>query len=824
MLAWPWRDWVIKAFKENLPYDEFITWQTAGDLLPNPTREQMIATAFNRFALQSNESGSDPEEFRLDQVSDRVRANGMAFMGLTMECAKCHDHKYDPISQREYWQMSALFDNIDENGVYSQFCPKATPSPSMLLPTPEQETKLEDLKKRISDKERDLSAVRTHALKDFKEWIASNGVPAAPTSSVWNTVKSWFGAAPTTNPWDPRAKAQTDFEKATGKELKNLADAGKPIKLRAKLESIPGPRGNGALMKGDDELSIAKMGDFHEYDDFSFAVWLQPREHRDRAVVVCCSRGGNDDGRGYEVILEDEVPSFALMHFYPANEIRIKAKNPLPMNQWTHLAVTYNGSSRADGLKMYLNGVLIETDVVHDNLQRDICRRTQWGDKYLDQVRFTFGGREHDSPLKNCGVDDYWVFGRAICAGEVKALAGVPAAADDWFEWWLTKNHKPWKEGYIELEKLREERTAITNDVLDMMVMKEKASPRKCFVRNRGDYRQRGEEVQPGALNAVLPFGEKYPKNRMGFAQWLVSREHPLTSRVAVNRLWQLLFGAGLSPSPQDFGVRGEIPLHSELLDWLAADFMENGWNVRRLCRLMAVSATFGQSTAPADPQSLATDPENKWLARGSAVRLSAEELRDQALACSGLLVSKVGGPSVRPYMPAGLYKDSGLQQTYAEDRGEALYRRSLYSLWRRTLPPPELAAFDAPSREFCVVKREKTSTPLQALVLLNAPQFIEAQRVFAENLVRQFPADDRARCEQAFRLLTNRKLTESEASIICGLLQQHRTHFQAHAEEAGALMQNGSHPPDASLPAHEVAATAMVLRTLMSHVEAMNR
>ena len=830
MTVWPWRDWVIKAFKENMPYDQFVTWQTAGDLLPNPTREQLVATAFNRLALQSNESGSDPEEFRLDQVSDRVRANGMAFMGLTLECAKCHDHKYDPISQREYWQMAAMFDNIDENGVYSQFCPLATPSPSVLLPTSEQQAQLDDLWSKIDQKENDLKQIADDSKGIFKKWIAQNGIPGMPVSSLWNSLKMLFGSSPTLVPWDAHAKVYTDFEhpahgdaKLT-KTLKNIADPSKPIMMRAKLEAIPGPRGHGALMKGDDEISIPRLGDFHEYDDLSFALWLQPREHRERAAVVCLSRGANDDGRGCEVILQNEVPSFALMHFFPGTEIRIKARKPLPLNEWSHLAVTYDGSSKASGMKMYLNGVLLDTEVIHDHLSRDIVRRPEWGDKYIDQVKFTMGGREHDSPLKECGVDEYWVFGRAISPGEVKQLAGVPTSADDWLEWWLMKNHKPWKAGYAELTKLREERTKITNDLLEIMIMKELPVHRQCFIRTRGDYRQRGEEVQPGAVNAVLPFDAKYPKNRLGFAQWLTSREHPLTSRVAVNRVWQLMFGRGLTSSPQDFGVRGEIPSHPELMDWLAADFMENGWNVRRLVRSIALSSTFAQSAIPSDPRSLETDPDNRWLARGPVVRLSAEELRDQALACSGLLVPKVGGPSVRPYMPFGLYHDSGLQQSYNEDVGEGLYRRSMYSFWRRTLPPPELGAFDAPSREFCVVKREKTTTPLQSLALLNAPQFVEAQRVCAEQLVKQYPADDQARCGQAFRLLTSRKPVEQESAILCSLLKQHREHFQGHAEEAKAVLQNGAHPADPALPPHEIAATAMVLRTLMSHVEAMNR
>lgn len=826
MLVWPWRDWVIKAFNENLPYDQFITWQTAGDMLPNPTRDQLAATAFNRLALQSNESGNDPEEFRLDQVSDRVRANGLAFMGLTVECAKCHDHKYDPISTRDYWQMAAFFDNIDENGVYSQFCPAAIPSPSILLPTPEEQGKMDAIEKKIADKEAVVQKLRESLRGEFTKWVADNGVPCARKDGIWNEIKSWFGKEEY-NEWRPHAKAHLDFEKASisERQMINRADKDKPAKLRTHLDLVPGPRGNTAmLMNGDDEIAIAKMGDFREYDDFSFAVWLEPREHRDRAVIICTSRGGNDDGRGFELIMENEVPSFALMHFNPGNEIRVRAKRPLPLNQWTHIAATYDGSSHASGLKIYINGELEPTEVVHDHLIKDIARLKEWGDIDQDQVRFTLGGREHDSPLKNCGVDDYWVFGRDISQGEVKALMGKVGSADEWYEWWLWSRSDAWIAAEKELEKLRMDRTEILRPVLEMMVMQELPTHRPCFVHPRGSPKQRGDAVEAGTPAAVLPFSDDLPKNRLGFAKWLTNPAHPLTARVEVNRIWQMFYGRGLVATPQDFGTRGEMPSNLELLDWLSCDFMEHHWDMKRLCRMIALSNTFAQSVQPSDPQSVAVDPDNKYLSRGPLVRLSAEAIRDQALACENLLSKTIGGPSAHPYFPANLYHDSGLQQRYDQDKGEGLYRRSVYSFWRRTLPPPELAAFDAPSREVCTLKREKTNTPLQALILLNSEQFVEAQRVIAERLLKQFPADVSARCATAFRLLTSRMPTEKETGIMVKMLASQRDHFQKNPKEATDLRANGEHPPDAALDPVEAAATAMLVRALMSHAESINR
>lgn len=825
MIVWPWRDWVIKSYNDNLPFDQFIIHQSAGDLLPNPTRDQLVATAFNRLALQSNESGNDPEEFRLDQVSDRVRANGLAFMGLSIECAKCHDHKYDPISQKEYWQMAAFFDNIDENGVYSQFCPQAIPSPSLLLPDAEQQRSMEELNGQIALKEAELKKIYAASHDEFEKYIASNRLPGEYEEGSWNRVKSWFGGGSKVE-WKDGALAHLDFEKDSlhDREMTNLAQKTKPAKLRHRLDAVKnGPVGGAIVFSGDDEIELPKMASFNETDDFSFAVWLRPHEHRERAVIIANSRGGVDDGRGYEVIMENEIVTFALMHFVPGNEIRIRAKNPLPLNEWTHLAFTYDGSSRAAGLKMYHNGTLLDTVVVHDHLIKDISRRKEWGDIDLDQIRVTLGGREHDSPLKNCDADEFWVFDHDITSGEVKLLANQTPARDDWYEWFVQRMGSA-KGIEKQLTALRRQRTTVFNQVFEMMVMKELPQHRPCFVHPRGNPKQHGDPVEPSTPEHVLPFPMDATRDRLGFAQWLVSRGHPLTARVAVNRLWQLVFARGLVSTPQDFGTRGELPTHPELLDWLACDFMDNGWNVKRLLRQIVLSSAFAQSATPSDSATLTSDPENRLIARGPFTRLSAEELRDQALAASGLLCPKSGGPAVRPYMPAGLYLDSGLQQNYAQDHGENLYRRSIYSFKRRTLPPPELAAFDGPSGEFCVVKREKTNTPMQALVLLNNAQFVEAQRVLGESLVKKFPADDRGRCANAFRLLTSRNPADAEIAAMCQLLNAQREIFKADTQAAAALLKNGEHPADAAVSPVEIAATAMLVRALMSHVETNHR
>jgi hypothetical protein len=631
------------------------------------------------------------------------------------------------------------------------------------------------------------------------------------------------------NDWKPQAKGRFTFNNIPtkgSKDVLNKANKKKPGKLRAKMEYIEGPEGQGQAMlfRGDDEITFPGLGEYHKHERFSFSLWVQPREKRERAVLISWSRGGLDDGRGYEVLLENEVPSFALMHFHPGNEIRIRATSALPLNQWTHLAVSYDGSSRASGLKMWLNGQPAPVEVVQDNLQKDIVRREEWGDIDRDAIFFALGGRFHDSPLKNFGVDEFHVFTRSLSDGEARHLAGAHATADDWYDWWLQTKCQEWTDMAHAGMLLRKKLTETNDDVLEMMVMQERSQSRPGYVRTRGDYRQPAEEVKPGTPEAVLPFPDKLPRNRLGLAQWMTSSRHPLTSRVAVNRFWQILFGRGLVGTPEDFGTRGEMPSHPELLDWLACSFMDHGWDVKRVVRLMALSETFAQSTIPADPATKESDLENRLLARGPQLRLSAEELRDEALTACGLLNPAVGGPSARPYAPEHFYQEAGLQQNYKMDTGANLYRRSLYTFWRRTLPPPDLAAFNAPSREFCVVRREKTTSPAQALMLLNHTQYVEAQRVLAEHLLREHTSV-RERCSHAFVALTTRQPTEAELHVMERLVEVELEFFQRNPAEAAALIHaNGQMPPDPSLSPVEVAATTMLVRALMSHDETLHR
>ncbi len=817
-VTWPWRDWVIRAFDRNMPFDQFIIWQTAGDLLPGATRDQQLATLFNRLAQQSNESGSREEEFRLEQVADRVHANAQVFLGLTMECARCHDHKFDPISAREYYQMAAFFNNIDELGIYSQYT-HAIPSPSLLLPTPAQEQELKALRAGMAAAEKALAARREAAAPDFQAWLKSSG--GAPS-----------------NPLKPVAHYPLE-EGSREKGITNTVDAAHPGQPRARLKFEQGRVGKAAFFKGDDEVTFKGVGVFRRADPFSFSIWIHPQEARDRAVVVSYSRSGVDAGRGYELMLDHGVPEFALQHFFPGTQARIRARGfTVPLNQWTHLACTYDGSARASGMHLYVNGLPAAVDVVRDNLAKDIIPRAEWGDIDLDKTDLEIGGRFNDAGVRNCYLDEFYVFNHPLSAPEVMQLAGLSPPPDArwwqslgrrkappaaWLDWYLREQDSKSRELTAELHDLRTKETDILNNVLEVMVMQELPARRATHLLARGQWDAPGEEVQPGTPEAVLPFPPDLPKDRLGLARWLVDRRNPLTARVAVNRFWQNFFGRGLVGTPQDFGTRGEMPTHPALLDWLAIHFQDTGWDVKALCRLIALSSTYRQSAQPVDAALLEKDPENKLLARGPKTRLTAEELRDQALAVSGLLVDAVGGPSVRPYLPAGLYEQSGIQQVYDQQKGEALHRRSLYTFWRRTLPPPSLAIFDAPTREVCRSSRETTSTPAQALVLLNDVQFVEAQRALAEHLVKLHPRDDAARLTDAFRLLTGSRPLPSQLSILTRLLEQERATFTADPAAAAAVcQQNGEAPADASLPPVEVAATTSVMRALFSFQDAV--
>jgi cytochrome c553 len=789
MHVWPWRDWCVRAFNANLSYDQFIFWQTAGDLIPGATRDQKLATTFNRLHRQTAEGGSIEEEFRIAYVADRVATNGMAFLGLTLDCARCHEHKFDPISQQDFYRLAAFFDNIDEHGLYSHFTETA-PTPALLLYESEQQAALhESLLGRIQNLEADLAKERNAAQQRFEQFQP----PEIPL---------------------PQPTIAFRFD--------DLAAAGD-------YQPVPGKSGPGIGFGGDDAFVCKDAGAFGRTNSFSFSVWLKPGPAQPRQVILHrCVAAEDASYRGYALTLDSGHAVFSLVHFWPGNAIRVRTPARLPEGEWTHLAITYDGSSKAAGLRIYLNGAVAELQVERDRLTRDITYRGEWGDSGSPQL--SLGARFRDVGFVGGCLDELMVFDRELSPQEVPMLSGSSPRSDDGqaraaqFEHFLLHHDAGYAAKRAELQAARREENDLVSQVRQIMVMQERTDRRPTHVLARGAYDAPREVVEPGTPASLNPLEPDWPRNRVGLATWMIDERNPLVSRVAVNRLWQLFFGRGLVATPGDFGSQGQLPTHPELLDWLARHFIDNGWDLKELCRRIVLSSTYRQSSNPALREYLQADPENKWLSRGPRHRLSAEQLRDQALAVSGLLVARPGGPGVFPYQPAGLWEESGTNRSYSQSRGENLYRRSLYTYWRRTAPPPTMISFDAAGREVCSAKRERTATPLQSLVLLNDPQFVEAARCFAERSMRENPGLAEQCLQPIFRALTCRPPTAAEADVLERFLREQLAVFRSHPDDAQALLAVGESTRDASLDPATHAALTVVAVTLLSFDECVHK
>ncbi len=785
----PYRDWVISAFNRNLPYDRFLTWQLAGDLLPDPTSEQRIATAFNRLHRQTNEGGSIEEEFRTEYVVDRVNTFGTAMLGLTVECARCHDHRFDPITQRDYYSLFAFFNNIDESGLYSHFT-TATPSPSLLLWPSGRE---EDHRRLVSEMraiEAGLDALRRSARRAFDQQRSPAGIERPPPI------------------------AHLTFDTLTGDTTPDAV-----LGQGAELKDGPTLLDGALRLSGDNSVVHPGVRTFGRTDELSLALRLQPTERQDRAVILHQSRAWSDAGsRGFELTLDRGRIFFGLIHFWPGNAIAVRSRQPLPLNAWSSLVATYDGSSRAAGIRLYLNGARLETDVVRDRLYKDITY-DRAADNATEQPRLTIGARFRDSGFKNGLIDDLQIFDSALTAAEVSAMSDRPVAAAAALDHFVRRRHQPYLTAIAGLKTLRVAENALIARVPEIMVMEEMRHPRPAHRLERGAYDAPKEIVARDTPASLPPFPAGHPRNRLGLARWLTDSGNPLTARVAVNRIWRLHFGRGIVATQEDFGNQGGLPTHPELLDFLADRFMRSGWDVKALHRLIARSETFQQSSS-VSPDTRARDPENQLLSHAPKRRLVAESIRDSALAASGVLIRTIGGPSVKPYQPAGLWEQSGTGKTYQQDTGSALYRRSLYTFWRRTSPPPSMVAFDAMSREVCTARREVTATPLQSLVLLNDPQFVEAARRLAERAMAQFPADAAARTRMVFRALAGRVPDETEARILARLFDEQRALFLARPGDAAKVIGVGESGAAAGIAPVELAAMTAVASAIMNFDE----
>ena len=806
---WPWRDWVIKAFNDNLPWDQFTLWQVAGDLLPNPTSEQILATAFNRLHPQEAEGGSVEEEYRVNYINDRVTTFGTAFLGLTLECCRCHDHKFDPLSHQEYYQLFAFFDDVDEAGLYSYFT-EATPTPKLRLMDETAAAALVQADEACAEAAAVLADREAAVRRAVADWAAGKGEqPAGLAAEAAGTIPGEL------------ARYGFDERRPDGTFASALADD-RPASSPADNTLVPGHEGQAVCLTGDHAVTTT-VGNFRRSHPFTVSLWLQAPTRFDRAVVFHRSRAWTDAAsRGYELLVAEGHLRWSLIHFWPGDAVSVRSAEPLPVGEWVHVAVSSDGSGKAAGLKIFVNGHAAATEIVRDSLTREI---TGGGGDAI-----AIGERFRDHGFKGGLVDDFRVFDRALAPLEISGLVapGVIAAslakrepAELLGDYAAAAFDETTAAARRALEDTRRRRDDLAERPAEIMVMRELAEPKVAHILERGEYDKRGAAVEPGTPAALPPFPPDLPKNRLGLARWLVDADHPLLARVTVNRIWQALFGLGLVQSPEDLGSQSPRPDYPEVLDQLAWRFSHPagaggfGWDMQRLIKSIMLSHTYRQRSI-ADEKTMADDPLNAWLARGPRHRLPAEMIRDGALAAAGLLVEQVGGPPVKTYDLPDSFKPE------AAGSGAALYRRSLYTYWRRTGPAPMLEAFDVPKRVVCVARRDTTNTPLHAFVLLNGVQYVEAARVLAERLLAETKGDAAAALALAFERLTSRPPDQQQQAILTRMHGAQLEWYAARPEEATKFVGIGQAKRNEALSAVEVAAAAGVINALMNYDESV--
>lgn len=820
---WRWRDWVIEAYNRNLPFDQFTVEQLAGDLLPNPTLDQRIATGFNRNHRGNGEGGIVPEEYAVEYVVDRVDTTFTVWMGLTMGCTRCHDHKFDPITQREYYEVFALFNNLPEKGRAAKY---GNSPPYIPAPTRPQQQQLQQLEAALAAATADWKQAQPEIDAALAAWEpAAREVPAntgdreeqlvvhAPFDSATAPLKLADGASfsAKSRPGEaPLEEAKVIPEKFVG---------GEP-------ELVPGRVGLALRGNGEKFYQAGNIAGFGFYDPFTLACWIQPQDLRGGTILSKMADAAEADGWYFN--LKNGKLQFHLTKRWLDDALRVETVQPIAADKWQHVMVVYDGSRGASGVSIFVDGKQVATRILLDELNQNITTN--------EPLRIGGGGgpegRFHGL------IDEVRIYSTAIDADAALSLATLtpiaeiaarpaversPAEAFKLRQFFIER-HLPPKLAVLRerLRSLQSEYKELLISLPTVMVMEELPVPRPTHVLLRGEYDKRGELVTPGIPAGLVDGNRPAVKNRMDFARWLVSPQHPLTARVAVNRAWQMYFGTGIVKTVDDLGSQGEWPSHPELLDWLATDFISSGWDVKGLQKQIVMSATYRQSSK-VTPELWQRDPENRLLARGPRIRLSAEMIRDQALFASGLLIEKQGGPSVLPYQPTGLWKDlTGTD--FTPEHGASLYRRSLYTFWKRTVAPPGMVMFDAPTREACTVRETRTNTPLQALNLMNDVTYVETARLLAQRAWHEGGTTPVDRLSRAFQLVLSRKPQPKEQELLVRAWEFHRDRFVKDPQDAQAFLKLGETPAESDLPPAELAAYAAVSQLLLNLDEAVTK
>jgi hypothetical protein len=811
----PYRDWVINAYNSNMSYNDFATLQLAGDLVENPTKETILPTAFNRLHKKNSEAGIVFEEFRIEYVADKTLTLGKAFLGLSVECARCHDHKYDAISQKEYYEMAAFFNNTTEIGT-PVYGPGQVPGPSLLLTTDEQDEVLKYIDNKIANKAQTLAAQ-----KDSK--ATENKVSAALVRQAKDSLSVHVDNGLVAHySFDELSKNDENRHLAANRLNDSLQAIVKEPELRN------GAKKQGIFVSEYTQISLPnRQGWFDMTDPFTISIALNPKEKYPDVVIFSHCEDLRLGLKGYSLYLEDNKPKFVISSSWPSNAIQVLSTEALPVGQWTTLSITYDGLGTASGIRFYLDGNEIEVESQIDNLYKSIAYEP---DIHTYGFRgFVLGMRDKMKTFLGGGIDELMIHKRALSPLEVlytyrKDLAlGVLEKPNEERNYSLIAEHLISRDTtrtqvLHDLRTLKTERVSLLDTVQEIMVMGDLPNPRPMYILDRGMYDAPTTEVFPNVPSHVLPFDPDLPKNRLGLTKWLFDKNHPLTSRVYVNRLWQMHFGKGLLASSDDFGNQGDLPTHPKLLDWLSVTFMESGWDIKKMHKLIVMSSTYQQSSKHREELE-EKDPENEFLARGPSFRMSAEMIRDNALAISGLLAQKVGGESVYPYQPEGLWDElssKGWRYKYLQEPGEGLYRRSLYTIWKRTSPPPSMTIFDVAERGVCTVNRRETSTPLQALVLLNDPQYIEASRVLAERLLATYD-DIESQLANGYKVATGRSPDQKEAKVLKDFYLEEIEKYSEREEDALAYIRTGSSEPSSDYGVPQIAALATVINGIMN-------
>lgn len=876
---WPYRDWVTAAFNRNQPFDQFVIEQLAGDLLEDPTEDQWVATGFQRCNITTNEGGTIEEENLALYANDRVSTTGWVFLGLTANCSACHDHKFDPLTQKDFYSLAAFYRNTAQSGFDRNWREGDVYRVSPV--TEDDRRRWRELPGEIEQAEAALTALDPEVDESLSAWASAKVGAGSETKGAGFLLG------------DEHLHLPLREEHPVVTELR-VEGRTQAIRIPGGLGWRPdGPLGSAPVFTRDHALELGDLGRLDQGDPWTVTAWVRIPEGYDKeGSVIARMTDAEGHYRGWDVFVNRRSFGLYLVHRWP--QVALKVRSPddaLQPGTWHCLSVSYDGSGRASGVRLHVDGTRVSGRAEQDRLEGTV----------VVDLPLRVGRREKDSLLDGVAVQDLRLFHRALEPAEVRTLAAAPTWGLRRTEWaalqttlsdartalepfqtaaaaspsdgsdatastdeerqkaeehqrqrdqerkrleeavrkaesavavvrdaYRMTEHPAAREALRRVAMLKAERDRIRGRSPVAHVQRERAEVEPMArLLQRGAYDRPGETLKADTPAFLPPMPEGAPRNRLGLAKWLVMPENPLFARVTVNRFWQELFGTGLVRTTEDFGTVGETPSHPELLDWLAVEFRESGWDVKRLFTLMVTSAAYRQSAA-ASTEKLEKDRDNRLLSRGPRFRMDAEMIRDYALAASGLLVPKLGGPSVKPYQPEGVWEAVAMPESntryYERDSGDALYRRSMYTFWKRAAPPATLDVLNAPSREVCTVRRERTNTPLQALATLNDPTFVEAARILAERTLRE--ADGCS--ETAMALVSSRvllrSLTTEEQDIVVATHTRMRAHYEAVPEDAERLLSVGEAPRDPKLEAASVAALAMVANQLLNLDETLNK